>query len=288
MTVERKFSLSGILITIFLIFFAFLCLLPFYYVITVSFSNPALVRQGRMILFPKDPSFGAYAMILRDAKFYNSFKVSIIRTVVGSVLAIVVQSMFAYSLSRTKLPGKKFFRGLIIFAILFNGGIVPTYLIICNTGLFDTIWALIIPIAMSPWNTIILASFFASLPASLEESATLDGANDFTIFFRIAVPLSGAALGTILLFISVGHWNALMDSVIYINNSKLRPLQKYLVDLVMRSYTTDMFADVSEQDIPTVSIQTAAIFASTFPILVVYPFVQKYFAKGIMLGAIKG
>jgi putative aldouronate transport system permease protein len=196
--------------------------------------------------------------------------------------------MFAYGLSRNHLAGKKIFKGLVIFSILFNGGIIPTYLVICYTGIFDTLWALIIPIAMSPWNVIILTSFFQSLPSTLEESATLDGANDFTIFYRIAIPLSGAAIGTILLFVSVGHWNALMDAVIYINNSKLRPLQGYLVDLVMRSYTQNMFADISEQDIPTISIQTAAIFASTFPILVIYPFVQKYFVKGVMVGAIKG
>jgi putative aldouronate transport system permease protein len=288
MIVRQKFTLSEIWISAFLVLFAVLCLLPFYYVVTVSFSNPKLVREGEMILFPREPSFKAYGMILRDAKFYNSFRISILRTLIGSALAITVQSMFAYSLSRNHLTGKKFFKGLIIFSILFNGGIVPTYLVVCYTGIFDTIWALIIPIAMNPWNTIILTSFFGSLPAALEESAHLDGANDFTIFCKIAVPLSGAALGTILLFISVGHWNALMDAVIYINNSKLRPLQGYLVDLVMRSYTQNMFADVAEHDIPTISIQTAAIFASTFPILVVYPFVQKYFAKGVMIGAIKG
>jgi putative aldouronate transport system permease protein len=286
--VQQRINLSGILIIVFLIFFAFLCILPFYYVITISFSNPALVREGQIILFPREPTFKAYNMIIRDVKFYNSFKISIFRTVIGSALAILIQSMFAYGLSRTHLVGKKLFKGLIIFSILFSGGIIPTYLIICYTGIFDTIWALIIPIAMSPWNVIILTSFFASLPATLEESATLDGANDFTIFCRIAVPLSGAALGTILLFISVTHWNALMDAIIYINNTKLRPLQGYLVDLVMRSYTQNMYADVSEQDIPPISIQTAAIFASTFPILVVYPFVQRYFAKGIMVGAIKG
>jgi putative aldouronate transport system permease protein len=241
-----------------------------------------------MILFPKNPTFKAYAMILRDAKFYTSFKISIMRTAIGSAVAIVVQSMFAYGLSRNHLFGKKIFKSLVIFSILFNGGIIPTYLVICYTGIFDTIWALIIPIAMSPWNVIILTSFFQSLPSTMEESATLDGANDFTIFCRIAIPLSGAAIGTILLFISVSHWNALMDAVIYINNTKLRPLQGYLVDLVMRSYTQNMFADVSEQDIPTISIQTAAIFASTFPILVIYPFVQKYFVKGVMVGAIKG
>ena len=284
----RRISANELLILFFLIIFAFLCILPFYYVITISFSDPALVREGSLILYPKGFNIKAYEIILRDAKFFQSFRISVMRTIIGSAIAIIVQSMFAYGLSRTHLVGKKVFKFFIIFAILFNGGIIPSFLIVRYTGIFDTIWALIIPIAMSPWNVIILASFFESLPSTLEESATIDGANDFTIFFRIAIPLSGAAIGTILLFISVNHWNALMDAVIYINNTRLKPLQTYLMDLVVRSMMMNTFANPTEMEIPAISIQTAAIFASTVPILVVYPFLQKYFVKGIMIGAIKG
>ena len=286
--IHQRKSISGFLIICFLIGFAIVCILPFYYVITVSFSEPYLVREGSLILYPKGFSLKSYNVVLRDNRFFQSFKISVLRTVVGSAIAIVVQSMFAYGLSRTHLVGKKFFKFLIIFAILFNGGIIPSFLIIRYTGIFDTIWALIIPIAMSPWNVIILTSFFASLPSTLEESATIDGANDFIIFCRIAIPLSGAALGTILLFISVNHWNALMDAVIYINNTKLKPLQTYLMDLVVRSMMMNTYADPTEMEIPALSIQTAAIFASTVPILIVYPFLQRYFVKGVMIGAIKG
>ncbi len=285
---KKHMSITSILIGVFLLLFAIVCIMPFYYVITISFSNPNLVREGQLLLYPKGFSVKAYQMIFRDNKFYQSFLISILRTGIGSLLGIAVQSLFAYAISRTHLWGRKTFKGMVLFAILFNGGIVPTYLVVAYTGIFDTLWALLLPIAMSPWNVMVLTSFFSSLPASLEESAKIDGAHDFTIFTRIAVPLSGSALATILLFIAVSHWNTLMDAVIFINNSKLKPLQAYLVDLVMRASTQNMYAVPSEQDIPTLSIQTAAIFASALPILLVYPFVQKYFVKGVMLGAVKG
>ncbi|MEN6316227.1 MAG: carbohydrate ABC transporter permease [Clostridiaceae bacterium] len=285
---KKRESFSTVMIVVILILFALLCILPFYYVITVSLSDPNLVSEGRLILYPRGVTIKAYEMILRDRKFFQSFWISIQRTVIGTGIAIVIQSFFAYGLSRNHLIGRRMFKGLIIFAILFNGGIIPTYLVVCYTGIFDTLWALLLPIAMSPWNVIILTSFFSSLPVSLEESAKIDGANDLTVFFSIAVPLSMPAIATILLFISVSHWNTLMDAVIFINNTKLKPLQAYLVDLVMRSSTQNMYANPSEQDIPTLSIQTAAIFSSTLPILLVYPFIQRYFVKGVMLGAIKG
>ena len=285
---KKSVSFSDVLITCILIFFALLCILPFYYVVTVSLSDPNLVSEGQLILYPKKFSMEAYHMIFRDQKFFQSFWTSVERTVFGTVMGIVIQSLFAYSLSRSHLIGRRFFKRMVIFAILFNGGIIPTYLVVCYTGIFDSIWALLLPIAMSPWNVIILTSFFSSLPVTLEESAKIDGANDLTVFYKIAIPLSMPAIATIILFISVSHWNSLMDAVIFINSSKLKPLQAYLVDLVMRSSTQNMYANPTEQDIPTLSIQTAAIFASTLPILIVYPFIQKYFVKGVMLGAIKG
>ncbi len=273
---------------LFLSLFALLCLLPFWYVITISFSNPSLVREGEIHLLPLGFNVKAYQVILREKTFYNSFKVSVFRTLVGSALAITVQSMFAFSVSRRHMVCRKLLKRMVLFAVLFNGGIIPTFLVVCDTHLFDTIWALIIPVAFSPWNVIILTSFFESLPASLEESARIDGANDLQIFGRICLPLSTASIATILLFIAVSHWNNLMDGVIYINSSRLKPLQVYLNDMVMRTQMQDMFADAGDMELPTLSIQTAAIFASTVPILVVYPFVQRYFVKGVMIGAVKG
>ncbi len=196
--------------------------------------------------------------------------------------------MVAYPLSRKNLWGRRFFVFYVVFTLLFNGGIIPTYLIVRYTGILNTIWALIIPDAISAWNVIILVSFFSSIPDSIVDSAKIDGANDITIFNRLIVPLSLPAVATITLFVAVQHWNAVMDAVIYINKSTLKPLQIYLLDLVQRSQMIDMFASMSEQDMPTLSIQTAAVFAGTLPILLVYPFIQRYFIKGVMIGAIKG
>lgn len=286
--VKRSNPWSLVVIEVLLVLFALLCLLPFWYVLTVSFSNPQLVREGQVTLLPRGFSIKAYQMILSEKMFFNSFKVSVIRTVIGSALAISIQSMFAFSVSRRHLVGRKFWNRLVLFAVLFNGGIIPTFLVVSYTHLFDTIWALIIPCAFNPWNVIILTNFFASLPVSLEESARIDGANDIQIFYWIALPLAKASIATILLFIAVSHWNTLMDAIIYINSSDLKPLQVYLNDMVMRTQVQDMFADPSQLDVPTLSLQTAAIFASTLPILVVYPFVQRYFVKGVMIGAVKG
>jgi putative aldouronate transport system permease protein len=267
---------------------AVVCLLPFYYVMTVSFSDPKFVKQGEIMLLPHGFSLDAYKVILRQATFYNAFKVSVIRTVLGTAINLALQCMVAYPLSRKTLWGRRFFVFYVVFTMLFNGGIIPTYLVVRYTGILNTIWALIIPDAISAWNVIILVSFFSSIPDSIVDSAKIDGANDIVIFGRLIIPLSIPAVATITLFIAVQHWNALMDAVIYINKSTLKPLQIYLLDLVQRTQMNDLFASQSEQDIPTLSIQTAAIFAGTLPILVVYPFIQRYFIKGVMIGAIKG
>ena len=283
---HKKLDIGDLMIKIILILFSLICLIPFYYILMVSFSDPTKVKEGQVILLPKGFSTAAYQMIFRDRKFYSGFVVSTMRTVLGMALGITVQCMLGYALSKKHLFGRKLFRRIVLFAVLFNGGIIPTYLTVCYTGIFDSIWALVIPPLINPWNVIILMNFFSSIPESLEESAIIDGANDITIFFKIAIPLSVPAIATIALFIAVFHWNSLMDGVIYINQSKLKPLQNYLIDLVMRSSTQQM-GGLVEQELPTLSIQTAAIFASTLPILVVYPFVQRYFVKGVMIGAIK-
>lgn len=271
-----------------LIFFAFLCVLPFYYVLMVSLSDPAMVRMGEITIFPRGFSLDAYKMVLRQKIFFNAFRVTVLRTVIGTVFALFIQTTMSYALAQKRLKGKKFFTLMVIFTILFNGGIIPTYLIVRYTGLLDTLFALIIPPAVNAFNVIILISFFSSIPESLEESARIDGANDFTVFARIYLPLSLPALATITLFVAVFHWNSLMDGVLYINKSVLKPLQVYLMDLVSRATAVDMYQDSDEYAVPFLSIQTTAIFVSTLPILVVYPFIQRHFVKGVMIGAIKG
>jgi putative aldouronate transport system permease protein len=286
MAVETGMGIGGFTVRLFLVLFAVLCLVPFWYVINVSFSDPLLVREGELLLYPRGLDFVAYKIVLRDVTFYRAFMVSVVRTTLGTVIGLTLQTMLAYGISRP-IRGKKALTLMVVFGFLFNAGIIPTYLIVRYTGLVDSIWALVVPQGVLFWNVIILMSFFSSLPDSVIESAKIDGANDVLIFLRLVIPLSLPAVATIGLFIAVFHWNNLMDAVIYINNPRLRPMQLYLMDLVVRHQMQEMFGDDAEQNLPAISVQTAAVFAGTLPILLVYPFVQKYFIKGIMVGAVK-
>ena len=280
-------SFSYRLIIAALVFFAVLCVIPFWYVMVTSFSDPQLVKEGQFRILPTGYSLQAYEMLFRDQRFFSGLGITVFRTVVGTSLSVLVQTAMAYALAKRFLPGQALLTRLVVFTLLFNGGIIPNYLVIQKLHLLDTVWALILPMVFNPWNVMLLISFFAALPASLEESAKIDGANDLLIYSRIAIPLSLPAVATILLFIAVRHWNELMDGIIYINASNLKPMQVYLVELVMRTQMSSMI-EPTEQNITSVSMQTAVIFASCLPIIILYPFLQKYFVTGIMVGAVKG
>lgn len=275
------------IIVLLLLMFSFLCILPFWYVLISSVSDPLKLKIGDVRLLPNGFSLQSYRIVLREQKFYRGLAVTLTRTVLGTALGLLIQSMTAYVLSRKYFQGKKFFSKMVVFTILFNGGIIPNYLVVQQLHLLDTIWVLILPMVFNPWNVMLLVSFFSAIPDSIEESAKLDGANDFVIFFRLAVPLSKPALMTILLYIAVRHWNELMDGVIYINTDRLKPLQVYLIELIMRSSVQNM-VEPSENFVTALSIQTTVIFVSCLPILMLYPFVQRYFVKGIMSGGVKG
>ena len=284
---RKKISISYVLIVMILLVFSFLCILPFWYVLVSSLSDPLKLKIGDVRLLPNGFSLQSYRIVLREQKFYRGLIVTLTRTVAGTSLGLLVQAMTAYVLSRRYFQGKKFFSKMVVFTILFNGGIIPNYLVVQQLHLLDTIWALILPMVFNPWNVMLLVSFFAAIPDSIDESAKLDGANDFVIFFRLAAPLSKPALMTILLYIAVRHWNELMDGVIYINTDRLKPLQVYLIELIMRSSVQNM-VEPSENFVTALSIQTTVIFVSCLPILMLYPFVQRFFVKGIMVGGVKG
>lgn len=285
---KRQVTAAGVSNVLLLAILVFICILPFYYVAVVSISDPALVKEGRVTLLPQGFSLKSYEIVLAQNKFFNAFQVSLLRTVVGLAVSLTLQCTMAYALSRKYLRARKYFILFVVFTILFNAGMIPTYMVVRYTGIMNTFWSLIIPDAISAWNVLILVSFFATIPDAIEESAKMDGANDMQIFARLIVPLSMPAVSTIALFVAVHHWNSLMDGIMYINSTSLKPLQVYLMELVMRSEINGMDANLGEQALPALSIQTAAIFSATLPILLVYPFVQKYFTRGIMLGAIKG
>ncbi|WP_127581659.1 carbohydrate ABC transporter permease [Paenibacillus koleovorans] len=289
LTKSRLPSFTSSWITVFLLLFSVLSFIPFYYVIIASFSNPHLVEEGKLMLLPRGFTLDAYGEILRNDKFINSFKVTVERTLLGTVVNLALQLTIAYALSKAYLPGRRLFMLYIIITLLFHGGIIPTYLIVKNTGLIDTIWALVIPGAINTWNVILLRSFFESVPSSLEESAKMDGANDIYIFWKIYLPLSLPAVSTIGLFIAVTHWNSFMDAVIYLNSYDLQVMQIYLRDMVVRQEMQALLGDSNfDGNVSSLSLRTASIFLSTLPILLLYPFIQKYFIKGVMIGAVKG
>jgi len=269
--------------------FAVLTFLPFYYVMMASVSDSNLTREGELLLLPRGFNLDAYALMFDNPGFWHSFLVTVTRTVLGLAVNLTLQLTIAYALSRTYLPGRKFFMLYIILTMMFNGGIVPTFLIVKATGLIDTIWALIIPSAISTWNVILLRTFFENVPDSLEESAKIDGANDMFIFAKIYLPLSLPAIMTIGLFIAVHHWNAFMDAVIYTNSASLKVLQLFLRDMVIHMEMAALMGDMSAMsEVSALSIRTAAIFLASLPILAVYPFIQRFFIKGVMVGAVKG
>jgi putative aldouronate transport system permease protein len=285
----KSISFGNSVIGAVLIVFSLITFLPFYYVMLASISDPLLIKEGELLLWPKGLDFTAYQIILENDRFISAFMNTINRTVLGLIINLALQLTFAYALSKKYLPGQKFFMIYIIITMLFNGGIIPTYLVVKGTGLIDTIWALIIPAAISTWNVILLKSFFENIPDSLEESARIDGANDMTIFWKIYLPLSTASIATIGLFIAVTHWNTYMDAVIYINTASKQVLQIFLRDMVVQLEMATLLGDMGAvSETSSLSVRTASIFLVALPIIVVYPFIQKYFVKGVMLGAVKG
>ncbi|MDF2922212.1 MAG: binding-protein-dependent transport system inner rane component [Paenibacillaceae bacterium] len=286
---KASFSPGNALIGFILILFSLFTFMPFYYVILTSLSDPQLIKEGQLLLWPKGFDFHAYQVILQNERFISSFMNTVTRTVLGLAVNLALQLTFAYALSKKYLPGQKFFMLYIVITMLFNGGIIPTYLIVRATGLIDTIWSLIIPAAISTWNVILLKSFFENIPESLEESAKIDGANDLTVFWRIFLPLSTASVATIGLFIAVQHWNTYMDAVIYINSAHKQVLQIFLRDMVVQMEMATILGDMGAlAQTSSLSVRTASIFLVALPIILVYPFIQKYFTKGVMLGAVKG
>ncbi|MEF2245959.1 MULTISPECIES: carbohydrate ABC transporter permease [unclassified Paenibacillus] len=277
----------------FFILFSLTTLFPFINLIAKSLSSEAAVLSGRVNLLPVDIQFGTYKYVASNAMFLNALKVSVFITVVGTLLALFMTALAAYPLSKVRLRGRTFFIIMYIFTMLFSGGLIPTYLLMRSIGLVDQLPVLFLPAMISVYNMLIIKSYFENLPDSLEESAKLDGASNLTILWRITIPLSLPVLATIALFYAVQFWNDYFASLIYINSPSLKPLQLYLKELFVTS--SDAFLRSGNQinveaamNASPQSIQAASIILATLPILIVYPFLQKYFVKGVLIGSVKG
>jgi putative aldouronate transport system permease protein len=262
--------------------------LPFLYIFSVSFSSMASYLQSNIMLWPKEWSTGAYRYILSNDRFIRSIIVTVFITLVGTLCNLVITATMAYGVSRP-FYGQRTVMFLVLFAMLFSAGIIPTYLVVQSTGLLDTIWALIIPVLISPWNLIVFRQFFKSIPSELREAALIDGAGEFSIFRIIILPLSKPALATFGLFYAVAHWNSYFTGILYLNDSSKWPIQVLLRQIVVvNDMTSIQSQQILEQVPPSETVQMAAILLATLPILIVYPFLQKHFAKGMMVGSVKG
>lgn len=274
---------------IFFILLGLSTIFPFINLIAKSFSSEAAVVSGMVTVYPIDFQVGTYKYVASNSLFLHAFMVSITVTAAGSLLALCMTTLAAYPLSKPRLRGRKFFIVLYLFTMLFSGGLIPTYLLMHKLGLIDKLPVLFLPYMINVYNMLIIKSYFESLPDSLEESAKIDGASNMTILARIILPLSMPVLATIALFYAVTFWNDYFTSLIYINSAELKPLQLYLKELFVSS--TDAFlrtnVDASLNVSPQ-SIQAASIILATLPILLMYPFLQKYFVKGVLVGSVKG
>ncbi|GAA0136662.1 carbohydrate ABC transporter permease [Paenibacillus sp. YSY-4.3] len=275
---------------VFLALFGLLAILPFIFVISGSFATDAEITKRAVFLIPKTFSLDAYKFIFSTDTIMRSIGVSIYVTVIGTIVNLFFTVTMAYPMARRNLMGRNLILNLVIFTMLFGGGMIPTYLVIRELHLLDTLNSLIIPGAISAFNLIIVKNFFQELPPGLEEAAKIDGCNELSLLWKIVLPLSKPVLATFTLFYAVGHWNNFFSALLYINDPSKWPLQVMLRQIVMLSQSA---GDLSSMDPtfvqpPEQSIKMAVIVVGTIPILCVYPFLQKHFAKGVLLGSIKG
>ncbi|MDF2926930.1 MAG: transporter permease subunit [Paenibacillaceae bacterium] len=278
----------GVINIILLGLIAIVTFFPLYYVLVVSFTDPAEYVRKSFVLFPTKWSLESYKFLFATGAFSRSIGVSIYVTLVGTACSLAVTAAFAYTLSRKRLRGRRIMLLLILLTVLFNPGIIPNYLLVRELHLIDSLWALILPALASGWNVILMKNFFDSIPAELEESAAMDGCNDLMTFFRIILPLSLPSLAAFGLFYAVGYWNQFFNAMIYINNAAKWPLQVMLQNILLNANSTELRNDATAVPPPMETLKMAAVIVATVPILLVYPFLQKHFAKGAMVGSVKG
>ena len=275
---------------IFMGLLAFTFVYPFWYLFAVSIADAERASMTNIVFLPQYFSLDSYENVLSSIYVWYGFLWSIIRTVVGTVVALLFGYHYAYALSKRYLPNRGFWTTILIITMFFSGGMVPDYLLIRDLGLRNSIWSLILPGAISAYNITIMRNFLMSLPDSLEESAHLDGANDIQILYKIIFPLSLPILATVALWTAVGHWNAWFDSMIYISKPERQVLQVTLRRIVLEgsNQVVSMYGEEVNQKQTSETIKAAVTMVTTLPILMVYPFIQKYFVKGVMVGSLKG
>lgn len=288
---KKKISLFDVILYLVFGLVALITIYPFYNVLIVSLANTLASATYSPYLYPHVFDFTGYKTIMNDPYFYRSLGTTLFVTIVGTTLNMVFSVTAAYVLSRKRLIGRKFFLSAILFTMLFSGGLIPTYLVVSGLGLDNSIWSMIFPSMISTYYLIIMKNYFVSLPASLEEAARIDGANEFVVMTRIFIPISKPFMATFLLFYAVERWNEWWNAYLYISDKNIKPLQIYLRDVLVNfnsQLATQAQSMMSTHNkVYVQSIQMATIIITMLPILCVYPFVQKYFVKGVLVGSVK-
>lgn len=272
-----------------LIIIVFCTLYPFLNVIAQSFSSEAYINAGKVTLFPRGFNIDTYKTIAQDSMFWINYRNTVVYTVVGTAISMFLTTIFAYALSKKRLVGRKFLTFFAVFTMFFNGGLVPNYVLINSLGFGNSIWAIVIPGAISVYNMLIMKSFFENMPEELEEAASIDGLNTYGILLKIVLPLSKAVIATMILFYAVGHWNSWFPAFLYLDQKELFPVTMYLRNMIA-GVTGATSAGASSADNLTqisANIKSVTMVLTILPILTIYPFVQKYFVSGVMLGSVK-
>jgi putative aldouronate transport system permease protein len=270
-----------------LLIISLLCILiPFIYVISSSFATEQEIASRGFFFFPKEWTIEAYGYLLSNSNFTKAFQNSVVITVVGTTINIVLTSLMAYGLSKNWLKGRRALNFMVLFTMIFAGGMIPSYLVIKELGLLNSYWALYLNTAIAPFNLIVMRSFFQNIPSELEEAARIDGCSELRLFWRIVLPLSMPAIATFTLFYAVFNWNTYFYAILFLNNSSEWPLQVYLRQMLIET-TSGMEADSGGFHY-TPAVKMAAVMIAAIPLLIIYPFLQKYFNKGMMLGSVKG
>lgn len=290
---DRIFRIvNAVLLTLLLV----ITLFPLVHIVAASISDPLLVNKGQVWLLPKQLTFEGYKRVFQDADIWTGYRNTIFYTVAGTCLNLALTFTSAYVLSRKDYAGRTVVMLLILFTLFFNGGLIPTYFLMKNLSLLDTVWALIVPGAVSAWNIIIVRTYMQTeIPAEIHEASKIDGCSDWNLFLRVVLPLSKPIVAVMALFYGVGHWNAFFDALIYITDRSLYPLQLVLRELLVQAQMSEAMkqsggvaAGLARQAQLAELLKYAMIIVSTAPVLIVYPFLQRFFVKGIMVGSVKG
>lgn len=290
-TGEMVFGVCNIILMLILVI---VVAYPLWYILIYSFDNAADAAKGGLFFYPRKFTFFNYHVILQDRAIFLAFFITVVKTVVGTVASVFFTAMVSYALSKKYLIGRKIYLGIGVFTLVFSAGMIPTYFVIKSLHLLDNFLVYIIPALFSFYNALIFITFFRGLPESIEESAQIDGANDFVIFARIVIPLSMPVIATIALFNGVGQYNDYFTYVLYItNNEALRTMQNYLYQVIQANTALEMMKNVPASVMASAktsadSLKYASMVLTSVPIMIVYPFLQKYFVKGVLIGSVKG